>query len=356
MLNWYGIPGYPPQLAVVKSEQKKIPFLTSLPSQPSDNDGGNNTSLAIYIQFKTHQWPDPESLQEKWKRWGFCYVDPVNNYVYFRFPLGPFRFRLILGDLHSDSPTFSVSPLYWRLFFNIGTALSPYYVHLRDIITMNLLNRGYLTIHGACLCSSRGEASLIMAPPETGKTLTALLGQKEGYGLLSEDLVVSDGVNIIPSLLEGQKIWSPAFLSMQKGIKAKLQRVSTRLVERAGIEAYTGLLAQLGGSTVQNPYDKTATLKNIFFLARSPHSAITPMNRSDALARMRIIARGEFHWRSNPVLLAYDYHTMRLDVPRLLEKEDALLRTVIDKSASCYQLEAPNPYEFIGLIQKVFPL
>lgn len=347
---FYGIPGYPPELAIVKSQDKHIPFLKEIEHEFLDIGKLFNISF----QFKNDGWPNIKTLSTKWKRWGFCHVQPELNHVYFRFPLGPLRFHLLLKDLHSASPSFVINPIYWHLSFNIGTALSPYYVHLRDIITMNLLARGYLTLHGACLCASNGEACLIVAPPETGKTITALLGQKDGYGLISEDLVVSDGNNILPSLLKGQTVYSPAYLRLQKGAKAKLQKITTQLIEKSGV-AWPGLLAQLGGSIVIKPYNRTATLRYSFFLARGSKTAIIPVNHSDALTKMRIVARGEFHWRSNPVLLAYDYHTMLLHMPSILEKEDALLSSMVNKNYNCYQLEAPHPYEYINLIKNIFP-
>jgi len=351
MSYWYGIPGYPSNIVAIRSEHKKIGNLKLIKFEDIDK----NLLLTISFQFKTNNWPKKAQLEKSWKRWGFCNVEPDSRLVYFKFPLGPVRFKLMLGDLHSNNPSFAVNPLYWRLTFNIGTALSPYYVHLRDIITMNLLDKGYLTLHGSCLCTASGEACLIVAPPETGKTITALYGQQLGYGLLSEDLVVSDGINILPSLISGQQVYSPAFLNMQKGLKAKIKRVSANMIERTGL-AYPGLLAKIGGSIIPPPYNKPVKLTHIFFLARGPRSMVTPMKPDDSLAKLLIIDRGEFHWRSNPVLLAYDYHTMLLDIPSILRKEDALLHTVAEKGKNCYQLEAPNPYEYIKLIQEIFPL
>ena len=323
--------------------------------KPNESTTDSSNSVKINFRIKKSDWPNTQELNETWKRWGFCYVEPKENKVYFRFSLGLFRFRLMLGNLHTSKPTYEISPLYWKLSFNIGTALSPFYVHLRDIITMNLIKTNTLTIHGSCLCSSKGEACLIIAPPETGKTITALLGQKEGYGLLSEDLVVSDGTNIIPSLVDGQKVYSPAYLSTQKGFQPSIQRLLTKTIEKSGV-AWPGLLAHIGGTIVPTPYDKPARLKYIFFLAKGTNSNITSVNRKDALMKMKIIDRGEFHWRSNPVLLAYDYHTLLLDLPSLQEKEDNLITKIIDNSDGIFQIKATNPHEYIKLVKDVFPM
>ncbi|MEM2262571.1 MAG: hypothetical protein QXO15_10530 [Nitrososphaerota archaeon] len=68
------------------------------------------------------------------------------------------------------------------------------YFVTNTLIPLKFLQKGYSIIHGACL-DYRGDGLLIIAPSNTGKTLTALLLAKAGFGYLSDDLTITDGLH-----------------------------------------------------------------------------------------------------------------------------------------------------------------
>ena len=352
-LYWYAEPYFPSELVTLRSSLKKIPFLTPLSLHSQVNTKPPASLISVLLRWDADSWPNIQYLRDSWHRFGFSYVNIEKNQVYYLYPLGPLRFRLLLKDLETTSPVLCVNQAYWRLPFGIGSAW-PAHKHLLDIITMKLVKEGYITIHGACLSSSKGEAALIVAPSQTGKTATVLFGQKEGYRLLSDDIIVSNGIELIPALTQGQKLWSGLSIRAKKGLKAYFQRIAVRTIERMGIDTYQPLLLGLAGSKVKDVYDKPAKLKYIIFLSSGSSDTITSMPKCEALRRLRHIQKAEFSWRFNPIVLNYEYHTGLLDLPSLEEAEDDILHTLVNNSSSCILIQSSNPNKFITLIKNIF--
>ena len=85
----------------------------------------------------------------------------------------------------------------WRAFviselldILLGNFLDKGYLINNVIIPLKLLQKGYVVIHSACV-SYENQGILIVAPPDTGKTYTALtLVNKSGFEFLSDDLTI----------------------------------------------------------------------------------------------------------------------------------------------------------------------
>lgn len=70
--------------------------------------------------------------------------------------------------------------------------IKEYNVFNNRLMPVLLLNRGCLILHAACV-SIGNEGILITAPPNTGKTYTALSLTKMGFQFLSDDLTIIKG-------------------------------------------------------------------------------------------------------------------------------------------------------------------
>lgn len=350
----YRMPNFPPNMVTIKSERGKIPQLRKCPTRSVADLEATKALITISLKWNANNWPSTGYLRKEWRRFGFCWVNGERNQVYYRYPLGPLRFHLQINNLDSDSTSLFVNASYWRFPVRIGANWTARQ-HLRDIVEMKLVKEGYLTLHGASLCSSKGDAALIISPPDTGKSVTVLLGQKEGFRLITDDITLSDGVNLIPGMVDGQKIWSGAFLATKRGTKAKLQRTAIKIVQIAGLEAYDRVLIRLGGTQLSNTYSKAAPLKHIFFLTHGSNNTVTSMDRLDALRMLSYNQKAEFTWRSNPLVLGYEYHTLALSLPHLENREDELLETLVNRSDSCHIIQATHPKHFIELIKEIFP-
>lgn len=87
---------------------------------------------------------------------------------------------------------------YYRLVKNRVMNLHGVYYLLADLANMLLMKNGYLTLYASAVSDlSRNRCMVNFAPPNTGKTVTAVkMCQKMGYRLLGEDIVITDGYNI----------------------------------------------------------------------------------------------------------------------------------------------------------------
>ena len=72
---------------------------------------------------------------------------------------------------------------------------SPGYV-LTDIVAWALRQAGYAPVHCSGFSAPEGTV-LVLAPPNTGKTLTTMMACMEmGAGYLAEDVAITDGTNL----------------------------------------------------------------------------------------------------------------------------------------------------------------
>ena len=100
------------------------------------------------------------------------------------------KFSCIIENISGNEIIIRVNPYYYLTFksgvTSIGRLYSPQKI-LQDIITMKLLELNYLPVHCSAVASQNG-AIVILAPPDTGKTFTALKLIREGYKFLGEDI------------------------------------------------------------------------------------------------------------------------------------------------------------------------
>jgi hypothetical protein len=257
--------------------------------------------------------------------------------------------------LHTTEPRVFANRTYVRhQFVRIGS-LQTIYNHLTDLITVKLIEHGYLPLHAACIVSSRGSSALICAPPETGKTTTALLAREEGYQLVSDDITVTDGLNSMPGFMEGVRVYSYAFLARSTALKDRLRRSALWLIYQLGLGAYAGLVLPVGGIRVRKVFGDSARITHLLFLSHGPNPMATPIDRSNAKKFMWALQRAEFCWSSNPILQCFDYFHGLLRLQSVEERENALLDTLIRNSSGIFLVEAPHPAAFLGVIKGIFP-
>jgi len=107
----------------------------------------------------------------------------------------PLRFSIFVkdGEIHAR-----VGRAYLRLIRLKLMNLHPIGYILFELATAMLLNEGIMPVYGAAL-SIKNEGTLIMGPPDSGKTLTALLLEKRlNAEILSEDIALFDGEKLYP--------------------------------------------------------------------------------------------------------------------------------------------------------------
>lgn len=340
-------PGIWPGIAVAESKVRvpRLPLLgTSL--------GTLNPPIRVCLDINFNRWPKVHS--NEWNRYGFYYINPKSDQIYLDYPLGPLRFRLLVNNLNNSTFEFCTNQAYWRFPTRIGS--QPHALtYLSDLVQIKLIQQGYILLHGAALSAGR-QAALIVAPSETGKTVTSLLGMQKGYGLVAEDLTVSDGTFLFPAMSAVcPKVYSAAFLNSIKGLKPSIRRLAAKGLRILGLGTLEGHLLGTEAVIVQSAVEvQPVRLTHIFFLSKGEDFCITLIEKREARRRLEHIHKAEFLWRGNPLIHACAYFNLILPNIELIEND--LLNQVVERSNNCFVCQSPTPYKFIELIQKEFPL
>ena len=218
-------------------------------------------------------------------------------------------------------------------------SLYPPGVHLSDIISVNLLKRGYMPLHCAAISRSN-EAVLLIAPPDTGKTLTTLLALKEGFHYLAEDIAFVDSTYVYSNRNTSTFLHTDEYY--------KRNKFSSFFYNNPLASYY--IIPKISASNILDNCDKddSALVKNIFLLERGIYSS-EKIDSSEAMKRILIINRNEFSYFKNSLLFAYSYLNRSLDLNLLMKIEENIIQAIVNKS-NCYLLRTNQPKDYIKLV------
>jgi hypothetical protein len=215
--------------------------------------------------------------------------------------------------------------------------------HLADILTVNLLQRKYTPLHCAAVSNQQSEGILLVAPPDTGKTLTTLLALKRGFSYLAEDIAVIDREHVYANP------YTSTFLHNDEFENHKSNNFLFSLSKKIPLlSAYIRPKVSISSLMKDLKIDEKASIKNIFLLDRGTNS-IEKIEPREFTRRIMIINRNEFSYHKNPLLFAYSYFNPTLDINQLMKVEEELIYTIVAKS-DCFLLKANEPTGYIELL------
>jgi hypothetical protein len=247
-----------------------------------------------------------------------------------------------LCNLDTLHPSLMVNSSYHNLIRLNIESLTPAGVHLSNIIFVKLIESSFVALHGAAIANDMGSV-LIVAPPESGKTLTVLCAIARGFSYLSEDIAV---------LREGEVYSVPytTTVSHQLNVRSGLR---FRVINILGLNVLYGSLIKPPNILqwmTRNFIKKRAPLKCVTFL-RYGDENIIELDPDNALQRILAINRQEFKYSSDPMLLANYYFTGTPDLDNIADKEALLIAKNI-QNIPCYEIMSNDPRYFINLIEK----
>jgi len=195
--------------------------------------------------------------------------------------------------------------------------LYPPGVHLTDILTVKLLEKGFTPIHSAAF-SLGTNGFLVCGPPDIGKSLTVVLALKHGYKFLSEDITVTDGRRVFTNP------YTFTFLQIHGFEKASIRLAFWKFIYRNfpplsyWIKPPRILLHQ---RIREVNIERNAEIKSIFFLDKGKES-LKKIGSEEALMKFLSINRNEFSYHKNPLIFAYSYFNPRskLNICNLMKK------------------------------------
>jgi|SRR5208337_3682298 len=256
----------------------------------------------------------------------YYYVGVGNDSVYCERNMGfGATVRLLMSQLHTG-PTLRANELYYRLIPSQLGVLLPPGRHLLDLAMVALLRAGFLPLHCAAV-SREGRSLLIFAPPDTGKTFTALALRNQGFSILSEDMAITDG----------KTVWSCPFTGTFYHLISDSNRHGWRgLTTRAYASAVDlfPLLARLVRPPIHSLWSLTGGLVQgssriggLIFLRRTGTSLCTEsVSGQRAFHSLQLCNRVEFTYDANPALLAFASVNESFDLTALRGRELEMLQ------------------------------
>ncbi len=190
----------------------------------------------------------------------------------------------------------------------------PIWYILFDLTTLLLLREGLLPVY--CSAVKKDDAaSLIMAPPNMGKSFTALsLSQKHGFGIISEDIAVTDGERVWPVP------WTDTFRDYGEELEKSRKEADKVL--------------------------STSEIKNVFLLGRGEGKVKT---LDDPFEKMMLLNRYDIRYYCSPALLALNYFNGELSLEASEKTEREIIKKLI-RNCSVYSVDSEDAAGYCDLI------
>jgi hypothetical protein len=253
--------------------------------------------------------------------------------------------QLEASGLTKSAPTIRINKTYLKYIKHRFMNLHSIGYILTDVASLLLLLRGLTPVHSSAFTTEWGTA-LIVAPPNTGKTLTTMMACLDhGASFMSEDLAITDGNDVyaVP--------WTSTFRYYSKIDDSLRSRFLGRLTNILPI------VELLPGARVQ-PISKyvpaerivgRAPISHVCILERGERS-VSRVDRSEAFRMIANLNRFEFNYHRAPLITAYEYFNPRLDVWRAMEAERATLRKMVEVAPEVLLIKSPSPTEYAETI------
>jgi len=192
-------------------------------------------------------------------------------------------------------------------------------------LQMKLLDKGFSFIHAACVAKD-GICLLFPAFSDTGKTTTALRFLESGYNLLGDDIVITDGRNVLSYPLSvAQKVIKP-------------------------FETVPLLRKLKWFKTINPPIEEKATPQKIFLLRRGKKDEIREVNKEDLVKKLNIIMESSCPLFPFPqgVMLSY-YYVKNIDIRTYIEKREKIISRLVNNCETLIVVakESSNFYKLI---------
>lgn len=200
-------------------------------------------------------------------------------------------------------------------------------MNIYAIMEMKLLNKGFSFIHAGGV-SRNGKGLIFPAFSDTGKTITTLRFMREGYKVLSDDTLITDGEKVYSYLVPTHVVIANPFKNIPI---LKKFRITKKL----------------------NPdIAKKTDLKYIFFLKKGKENRIEEADKGEMLRDILISTEISIPLFPNPagVFMIY-YYVKGLNLDDYYNKRKKILRRLVEK-ADTYFVTATNSKEFYKLISQ----
>jgi len=314
--------------------------------QLPEEETGNSTLITVRYEISDKLFPSNADSQHVFHY--FMGASDNDELYYSRLLFYPFKVSLRLRGLRTGQPSIAVNKLYTRFPLRVNNIFPPG-AHLTDIITVKLLNRGWVPLSAACI-AVRGKALILLGPPDTGKTLTVIQGFKQGlpFNFMSEDIIITNGNQAVAcpytisfrhhGYLGGAK---EDFLARLHSISPIFNFITKRLA------------GHLDKFFKDMPFTPQAEIGCVVILQRAgkEEEGIKALNPSEAAHRILQLNRYEFTYYRNPLLRVYEYFNPKvLSLEKLQYIENTIIRK-LSQDHAVYQITASDAKDFLRYLK-----
>lgn len=197
-------------------------------------------------------------------------------------------------------------------FMNLHSA---YYI-LSDLANMLLIKNGYASLYCSAVCNrSLSNVTAFFAPPNTGKTITAIHLCKEfDYRLISEDVAITDG----------KSIWGCPWTNSVRPSKKRLSFFG----DSAG-----SLFRRKHSCSQNDKFISNVKLTDFVLLDKSAHNAMDVTSK-DIVKRVTILNGYIFNYCCSPIIKIFAYFDSNYYTNWLSETE-YIVKNLIESCCFC---------------------
>ncbi len=312
------------ELTEIKSDSK-INLFFSVEDLPSQHDNSNGSD--------------------------YYYGSTDSNYIQRKYRL-PCSMKAIiqLSDLNTK-PAIRINKTYYRMGKIRVNDFCPPGMHLKDLLSANLIGAGYIPLHAASVVAENLGIMLVGAAG-IGKTSILAYALQHGYSYLADDMTVIDtACNIYPCAGISSIAYESGLENIVNGKKIKSNSVTDKIASIIPPLKYISQKPYLDINTLfpQSELADRTRAGKVFILAKG-NSEVVKISKEQAFHRIITINRMEFPYSSNQLLLLYSLFNKWLDMNALRKKEEAAIEKLVF-DVDCYFCTAPNPQEHFRLIQ-----
>lgn len=286
--------------------------------------------------------------KSKCQKFHFFFGFHNSDEIYYERPLSiGIKLKMQVNDLLRQ-PKITVNKEYYKYIRFKADNVYPPGIHLVDIISVNLLQKMYAPLHCAAISSEKNEGILIVAPPDTGKTLTTFSALKKGFHFLAEDIAFVDKKSVYANphtstFLHNDRLGNG---DVKKSFRSLLKKIPSKFDL---LEYYIRSPRMSISDIIKNvKIDNSAIIHKIFILDRGKTDS-QKIDPEEASRRILIINRNEFSYFKNPLIFAYSYFNPSIDLNKLMRVEENIIDTIV-KDKDCYAINANDPKEYIKLL------
>ena len=332
----------------VKTNLEKFSFSYGMAMPKVDKSIFENSLIKITLNVVNGKVAPSKIEKEKMGKFHYFNGFPEKGEMYYErnFLYGR-KLQFKISGIDTNNISVTVNKDYMRFvkhrFMNIH---SIGYI-LTDIINLRLMHNDLAPLHCSGIVVD-DNAYVIFAPPNTGKTLTAMtlcMDDSSKYKFIAEDLALTDGKNLfaVP--------WTSTFRYYDSVDTSRFSKFLNNMTEKISVLE----LLSFGKTEPITDYVKDIShkseIKGIYILDRGENKNYD-ISAEEAFDRINTLDRYEFNYMRAPTIIAYEYFNRKTNIEYAYQRERELLKEMIANSTFLKVISTDNALKYAKEIEK----